>query len=93
MPEIVFRCEGEPDVRAGARAGETLLAVARRAGIAIDAPCDGRGSCGRCRVRVAAGRLDAPKSFLIDAADEESGWRLACLCRVAGDAIVEAGLP
>ena len=92
MPKVVFRFEDEPDVCAAAQMGENLLAVARRAGVVLDAPCNGRGSCGRCRVRIAAGALDAPKSFLIDEADEESGWRLACLSRVCGDVIVEAGL-
>ena len=30
--------------------GETLLAALRRAGLAPDAPCGGRGTCGKCRV-------------------------------------------
>ena len=33
-----------------AAAGENLLAVLRREGLAVDAPCGGQGKCGKCRV-------------------------------------------
>ena len=89
MPTIVFLQENEPVARVDVRARENLLAAARRAGVALDAPCDGRGSCGCCRMRIVAGKVEASKSFLLDGADEATGWRLACLCRVAGDATVE----
>ena len=85
---ITFRCEGEPDALVSAAAGENLLKVARRAGIAIDAPCSGNGSCGKCLVQLVEGDLDSPKSFYISDTDYAEGWRLACLSRVAGDATV-----
>ena len=72
MPKVVFRFEGEPDVCAAAQMGENLLAVARRAGVVLDAPCDGRGSCGRCRVRIAAGFLDE-KTMVLKIADRGFG--------------------
>jgi uncharacterized 2Fe-2S/4Fe-4S cluster protein (DUF4445 family) len=40
-----------------AREGETLLAALARGGIAIDAPCGGRGLCGKCGVRLISGKL------------------------------------
>lgn len=85
---ITFRCEDEPDALVSAAAGENLLKVARRAGIAIDAPCSGNGSCGKCLVQLVEGDLDSPKSFYISDTDYAEGWRLACLSRVAGDATV-----
>ena len=85
---ITFRCEDEPDALVSAAAGENLLKVARRAGIAIDAPCSGNGSCGKCLVQLVEGDLDSPKSFYISDVDYAEGWRLACLSRVAGDATV-----
>ena len=33
-----------------AASGENLLAVLRREGLAMDAPCGGQGKCGKCRV-------------------------------------------
>ena len=91
---ITFRCEDEPDALVSAAAGENLLKVARRAGIAVNAPCSGNGSCGKCLVQLVAdsppreGHLDSPKSFYISDTDYVEGWRLACLSRVAGDATV-----
>ena len=85
---ITFRCEDEPDALVSAAAGENLLKVARRAGIAVNAPCSGCGSCGKCLVQLVEGDLDSPKSFYISDTDYAEGWRLACLSRVAGDATV-----
>lgn len=70
-------------------AGETVLAAARRAGIALNAPCGSEGLCGRCEVRVMDGDLSEPT-----AAEEEAftpdqlaaGWRLACQTQPLGDA-------
>lgn len=43
-----------------ARAGETLLSALQRAGAAVQAPCGGAGTCGKCAVDVArAGAGDA----------------------------------
>ena len=85
---ITFRCEDEPDALVSAAAGENLLKVARRAGIAVNAPCSGNGSCGKCLVQLVEGHLDSPNSFYISDTDYAKGWRLACLSRVAGDATV-----
>lgn len=85
---ITFRCEDEPDALVSAAAGENLLKVARRAGIAVNAPCSGNGSCGKCLVQLVEGHLDSPKSFYISDTDYAEGWRLACLSRVAGNATV-----
>lgn len=86
---VTFRCEDEPDVQVCADAGENLLAVARRAGVALNVPCSGNGSCGKCRVRVASGELNAAKSFYISDVDYDEGWRLACTARLIGDVAVE----
>ncbi|MEJ5224018.1 MAG: ASKHA domain-containing protein [Anaerolineales bacterium] len=71
------------------RPGKTVLEAARRAGIALNAPCGGEGLCGRCEVR----RMDGDLSALTDAEEETftpaqlaAGWRLACQCRPLGDA-------
>ena len=52
MAEIIFRMEGGGEVSLSALPGEILLDVARKANVAIDAPCSGNGSCGKCRVRL-----------------------------------------
>jgi uncharacterized 2Fe-2S/4Fe-4S cluster protein (DUF4445 family) len=35
--------------------GTLLLEAAGRAGVALQTPCGGRGTCGKCRVRIASG--------------------------------------
>ena len=77
--------EGEP-LTISALAGEKLLDVARKANVAIDAPCSGNGVCGKCRVRLVSGYLDAPINRHISTEEYNAGWRLACLAQICGDA-------
>lgn len=56
MFQIHFVREGRTGL---ARAGERLMDVMLREQFRIDAPCGGRGKCGKCRVRIAS----APWSF------------------------------
>lgn len=85
---VTFQFEDEPEVQVCAERGENLLKVARRAGVAVNAPCAGNGSCGKCLVRVVSGDLDAPRSFYINEIDYDEGWRMACTARVRDDVTV-----
>ena len=89
MFTIKFIIEGGDPVVISANAGEKLLDVARKANVAIDAPCSGNGVCGKCRVRLASGYLDAPINRHITSEEYAAGWRLACLAQVSGDAEIE----
>src|SRR2546428_11781823 len=59
--------------------GTTLFSAAHWIGLPIDSTCGGRGTCGKCKVRVIQGRQDA------DTADHRQprpaeiadGWRLS----------------
>ena len=71
--------------------GTTILEAAREAGVYIDTPCNGKGLCGGCRVRVMEGEAEAPseqESGLLRAGDGELGYRLACMARIRGDMTV-----
>jgi uncharacterized 2Fe-2S/4Fe-4S cluster protein (DUF4445 family) len=61
--------------------GRTLLEAARAAGISLGAACGGRGTCGKCQVRILSGPLpplgDAETRLLSENAARQ-GWRLAC---------------
>ena len=89
MPNITFTFETGTPVSISATVGEKLLDVARKANVAIDAPCSGNGVCGKCRVRLASGSLDAPINRHITQDEYDAGWRLACLASVTGDAEIE----
>ncbi|MCI8879016.1 MAG: 2Fe-2S iron-sulfur cluster binding domain-containing protein, partial [Oscillospiraceae bacterium] len=89
MYTIKFCFESGDPVIIDANPGEKLLDVARKANVAIDAPCSGNGVCGKCRVRLASGTLNAPINRHITSEEYKAGWRLACLAVVTGDAEIE----
>jgi len=63
-----------------------LIELLRDRGIAIDAPCNGLGRCGKCRIKAGGDLLppnDAEKKAL--GAGLADGWRLACQARAFGD--------
>lgn len=72
--------------------GTTLLAALQEQGIEIDNPCNGKGTCGKCRVKVHAENLPAlteTEQRLLSAEDKQAGVRLACLIDVANGMEVE----
>ena len=91
MFQVTFRFEQGEDRHIFAAENDNLLEVARKANVAIDAPCSGNGSCGKCRVRLLEGELESPKTRHISEEDYAAGWRLACNSRVRGDVVI--GVP
>ena len=88
MPKVVFQMEGAAEVAAECNLGDNLLELARRANVAIDAPCSGNGSCGKCRVKLIQGEVETIRSRHITDEEYEAGWRLSCNCKVVGDCTV-----
>ncbi len=68
----------------------TLLQAAIQAGLLIDSPCGGGGTCAKCRVRIHSGHAATGGSSHRLTADELArGWRLACGTHVTGPLTVE----
>ena len=86
--KVTFQIEGSTPVTIECNAGDNLLELARRANVAIDAPCSGNGSCGKCRVKLVEGQLDTIKSRHITDEEFDAGWRLSCNSKVLGDCVV-----
>ena len=86
--KVVFQIEGGSSVQIECNAGDNLLELARRANVAIDAPCSGNGSCGKCRVKLVEGDLETIKSRHITDEEYNAGWRLSCNSKVVGDCTV-----
>ena len=86
--KVTFQIEGATPVTIECNAGDTLLDLARRANVAIDAPCSGNGSCGKCRVKLVEGEVESLKSRHITDEEYEAGWRLSCCSKVVGDCTV-----
>ena len=86
--KVTFQIEGGSPKTIECNAGDNLLEVARRANVAIDAPCSGNGSCGKCRVKLVEGRLETVRSRHITEEELEAGWRLSCNSKVISDCTV-----
>ncbi len=86
--KVTFQIEGASPVQIECNAGENLLDLARRANVAIDAPCSGNGSCGKCRVKLLEGQVETIPSRHITDEEYNAGWRLSCNTKVISDCVV-----
>ncbi|SFB31881.1 Uncharacterized 2Fe-2 and 4Fe-4S clusters-containing protein, contains DUF4445 domain [Acetitomaculum ruminis DSM 5522] len=89
MKSITFK----PDnITIQVKKGQTILEAARKAGIAIESPCNGSGVCGKCRInREQIDNIDAlliKKSVFSENNDDDS-YILACNACINEDVIVE----
>ena len=73
--------------------GSILMDVFHQNNIYIEAPCGGKGICGKCKVRVLTGKVsditDLESKFLSQR-EKQEGYRLACMTRILGDVKVAA---
>lgn len=88
MFQVTFQFEAAAPVTVDASQGDNLLELARLANVAIDAPCSGNGSCGKCRVKLVTGRVEGLKSLHLSQEEYDEGWRLACTSTVCEDVAV-----
>jgi uncharacterized 2Fe-2S/4Fe-4S cluster protein (DUF4445 family) len=71
--------------------GRTILDCARDAGVYVNAQCNGRGVCGKCKVRILKGGASpwtSEESAFVQDVEKEMGYRLACMARIADDVTV-----
>ena len=71
--------------------GTTIFNAANWAGLAIDSTCGGRGTCGKCKVRLTHGAnsiTEADHRF-ISKTDLAEGWRLSCRAPLHHDCVAE----
>lgn len=85
MFKVTFKFENGEVVETFAISGENLLEVARKTNVAIDAPCSGNASCGKCLVKLTGGQLESKVTRHISEEEYADGWRLACVSEVSGD--------
>ena len=70
--------------------GTTVLEAAARAGLTIETPCGGAGTCGKCRSQITAGVREPTQAdyAAFDADELNDGWRLACQTAIDDEAVV-----
>jgi uncharacterized 2Fe-2S/4Fe-4S cluster protein (DUF4445 family) len=71
--------------------GTTLFSAAHWIGLPIDSTCGGRGTCGKCKVRVIQGLGDPETADhrQLRPAEITDGWRLSCQARIYEDITCE----
>src|SRR5438874_3046602 len=72
-------------------AGTTVFSAAHWIGLPIDSTCGGRGTCGKCKVRIVNGLTDAETADhrQLRPQEIEEGWRLSCQARIYEDMTCE----
>lgn len=85
MVKVTFKFENGGDIEAYAVPGESLLEIARKTNVAIDAPCSGNAVCGKCKVKLVGGELESAKTAHISDEEYAQGWRLSCVSKVVSD--------
>jgi uncharacterized 2Fe-2S/4Fe-4S cluster protein (DUF4445 family) len=75
--------------------GTTLFNAAHWAGLPIESTCGGRGTCGKCKVRMLRGAAEpTPADHRHLATQEiEDGWRLSCQTSIVEDVRAEVPRP
>ena len=72
--------------------GQNLLQILHDNDIFIENPCNGKGSCGKCKVKITEGSSgeipEAEKKFLSESEIKE-GVRLSCLIHPESDLVIE----
>jgi len=85
MAQVHFRSH---DIRIEVEPGTSLLDAARRGRVRLEAPCNGAGTCGKCKVRLddearqSAHVVDSQK---LSEEEQRDGWALLCTTLVEGD--------
>ncbi len=69
--------------------GDTLLQAAQAADVALNASCNGKGSCGKCKLILESGDIKTTPTSLLDEREKGKNYVLACRSTVHGDVRVK----
>ena len=72
--------------------GKSLLEILLDNDVFVNNPCNGKGTCGKCRVKIVAGQkfaVSETEQRLLSQSDLEQGIRLSCLIDPTEDLTVE----
>lgn len=67
----------------------SILECLQKGGVYLPASCGGKGSCGRCKVRVLEGEVKSDSSFGISNQERKLGYVLACQSYPESDILIE----
>jgi uncharacterized 2Fe-2S/4Fe-4S cluster protein (DUF4445 family) len=84
MPKVIFLPE-QKDVEVDSNT--TIMTAAEKAGVYINSLCGGNGACGKCKVQVTGGNIQADKDSISFLSKDEvrDGYVLACQAKINND--------
>jgi uncharacterized 2Fe-2S/4Fe-4S cluster protein (DUF4445 family) len=68
--------------------GSTLLEAAQKADVHINASCNGKGACGKCKLILESGTVEPDTTPLLTHREKENNYLLACRTKVQSDVAV-----
>ena len=83
---VIFEPE---EKKVAVSAGTNLLQASQKADIYINASCNGKGSCGKCKLVIQSGKVDSEKTSLLTDKEKEKGYVLACQSKIQEDIVVK----
>ncbi len=83
---VTFEPEGK---KISVTSGENLMEAAHKADIYINASCNGKGACGKCKLIVESGKVESLPTSLLSENEKEKGYVLACQSTVTEDIIAK----
>lgn len=87
MPKVIVNTN-EQIYEIIAKKGQNLLELFREAHISVASPCNGNGTCGKCKIRIVSGYLPDASSNevkILGSNAIESGYRLSCSYNIQED--------
>jgi uncharacterized 2Fe-2S/4Fe-4S cluster protein (DUF4445 family) len=84
--KVIFKPE---DREISVSEGSTLLDAAVAADVHINASCNGKGSCGKCKLILESGNIKSEPTSLLSDQEKEKSYVLACQTKVLGDVAVK----
>ncbi len=69
--------------------GNSLLEAAQAADVSLNASCNGKGSCGKCKLILEAGNIKTVPSSLLSEKEKGKNYVLACQSTIHGDVTVK----
>lgn len=73
---------------------QSMLALLQQNNIYVDAPCNGNGTCGKCKILVSGSvsPLTPAEQKMLSAEEQSANMRLACRTFAIGDALIQLDL-
>lgn len=70
-------------------AGESILQALKKHGVYLVSSCGGKGTCGKCRIKIFSGDYSSGSAGRLEPHDKESGIALACQTFPSGDVFID----